>query len=51
MAEEGFLRTFVGTALAYLVVMGAWVLIKSIYLTLERRSEARKLQADRPERQ
>ncbi len=50
MAEEGFLRTFVGTALAYLLVMGAWVLIKSVYLTLERRSEARKHRAGQPER-
>lgn len=50
MEHEGFLRTAVGTGLAYLIVMFAWTLIKSVYVTLERRSEARKLQANRPVR-
>lgn len=50
MTDDGFLRTVVGTAIAYLIVMGVWVLVKSVYITLERRSAARLPQAGRQER-
>lgn len=50
MEHDGFLRTFFGTAVAYLIVMFVWALIKSVYVTLERRSEARSRQAVQPER-